>query len=140
MAITSQGTLPVIGVIVPSTICYGFADTIMGIHEASIEKGFAITVGITNYDSHTERRLLEKFQKSHIAGLILTGFSPSNESFVRRLVRSAVPTCVIWENSSDIEISYIGFDNFRVVYDLASHLIDLGHRHIGFFMRSFFKK
>ncbi|MCG8337328.1 MAG: LacI family transcriptional regulator [Proteobacteria bacterium] len=132
-------TLPVIGVIVPSTICFGFAETIMGIQEASLEKGFAHIVGCTNYDNQTERALLEKFQQSRVAGLILTGFSLSNESLIREIIRSGVPTCVIWENSSDAEISYVGFDNFKAVYNLANHLISLGHRQIGILCGPFSK-
>ena len=139
-AITVRGgTLPVIGVMVPSTICFGFADTIMGIQQASLEKGFALTVGCTNYDNQTERTLLERFQQNRIAGLILTGFSLSNESLIRGIVHSGVPTCVIWENASDVEISYVGIDNFKAVYDLANYLISLGHRHIGLLCGPFSK-
>jgi len=139
-AVPSNGaTLPIIGVLVPSTICFGFAETIMGIQEASLEKGFAHIVGCTHYDSHTERMLLEKFQQSRVSGLILAGFSLSNESLIREIIHAGVPTCVIWENSSDVEISYVGFDNFKAVYDLANHLISLGHRHIGLLCGPFSK-
>ncbi len=133
------GTLPVIGIIIPSTICFGFADTIFGIQKASQEMGFALSVGSTNYDNQIERSLLENFQKNRVAGLILTGFSLSNESLIREIVRSGVPVCVIWENSSDAEISYVGFDNFKAVHELANHLIALGHQRIGLLCGPFSK-
>lgn len=139
-AIAPNGaTLPTIGVIVPSTICFGFAETIMGIQEATLELGFAHIVGCTSYENQTESSLLDKFQKSRVSGLILTGFSLSNESLIREIVHSGVPTCVIWENSSDAEINYVGFDNFKAVYDLTIHLISLGHRHIGLLVGPFSK-
>ena len=133
------GVMPVIGVLVPTSICFGFADTIMGIQEASQEKGFALTVGYTNYDSKKEKNLLEQFKKNRISGLILTGFTLSNEPLIRDIVQSGVPACVIWEKSFDADISYVGIDNFKAVYDLATHLISLGHKRIGMLCGPFSK-
>jgi len=135
----NSGTLPVIGVTVPNTICFGFADTLMGIQEACLSKGFALTVGCTNYESQTERNLLIDFRKNRVVGLILAGFSLSNEALIREFVHSGVPVCVIWEKSSDNKLSYVGFDNFKAVYDLASYLISLGHRRIGLICGPFSK-
>ena len=133
------GLLPVIGVLVPSTICFGFAETVMGIQQACQEEDFSITVGNTEYDSQTERRLLKKFLKNHVSGVILAGFSLSNESLLREIVKSRVPVCVIWEKGSDADFSYVGFDNFKTTYDLANHLIALGHRRIGLLCGPFSK-
>ncbi len=135
----SGGTLPVIGVLVPSTICFGFADTIFGIQEATQEMGFALSVGCSNYDNQTERSLLEKFKKNRVAGLILIGFFISNDSLIRKIIRSGVPVCVIWENSSDTEINYVGFDNFKAVHELTNHLIALEHQRIGLLCGPFSK-
>ncbi len=135
----NSGTLPVLGVTVPNTICFGFADTLMGIQEACLARGYAMTVGCTNYESQTERKLLTDFRKNRIAGLILAGFSLSNENLIREFVNSGVPVCVIWEKSSDNKLSYVGFDNFQAVYDLASYLISLGHRRIGLICGPFSK-
>ena len=126
-----SGTLPVIGVTVPNTICFGFADTLMGIQEACLAKGYALSVGRTNYEGQAERNLLVDFQKNRIKGLILAGFSLANERLIREFVHSGVPVCVIWEKSADNKLSYVGFDNYQAVFDLASHLISLGHRRIG---------
>jgi DNA-binding LacI/PurR family transcriptional regulator len=134
-----SGTLPVIGITLPNTICFGFADTLMGIQDACLARGYALTVGCTNYESPVERKILVDFRKNSIAGLILAGFSLSNETLIREFVNSGIPVCVIWEKSSDNKLSYVGFDNFQAVYDLASYLISLGHRSIGMICGPFSK-
>lgn len=135
----SKKTLPIIGVAIHSCNSNAFADQLLGIQDASQKMGFALTIGRTNYNKHHERSLLEKFQEDGVAGMILGGFFLSNDTLVRQIVHSGVPACVICEYVNDTDISYVGFDNFKAIYDLANYLIKLGHYRIGLICGPFSK-
>lgn len=120
-----------VGVLLPTTLTAAFADTLLGIQEATLRHSLTVSMGATHYDAATERALLKRFAGQQPTGLILTGFSLSNEPLVREIAESGIPCVVIWETNNDRTLSYIGFDNYRAFYDLTRHIIDLGHKRIG---------
>jgi DNA-binding LacI/PurR family transcriptional regulator len=118
-------------VLLPTTLTVAFEDTLLGIQEATFRHSLTVSMGATNYDAATERALLERFVSQQPTGLILTGFSRSNEPLVMELADSGIPIVVIWEINNDRTISYIGFDNYRAFYNLTQYIVSLGHRRIG---------
>lgn len=126
-------------VLLPTTLTAAFADTLLGIQDATFKHSLTVSMGATNYDAATERALLERFVGQQPTGLILTGYSMSNEPLVREIAESGIPCVVIWESNNDRTLSYVGFDNYRAFYDLTRYVIGLGHRRIGLICGPFSK-
>ena len=128
-----------IGVMLPTTQTPAFSDTLLGIQEVALGLYYMVTVGATGYDAAVERKLLEQFMNQPLGGLIMFGYSLSNERLVRRIARSGVPCVVVWEINRDQTINYIGFDNHRAFAELTGYVIGLGHRRIGLICGPFSK-
>jgi DNA-binding LacI/PurR family transcriptional regulator len=42
-----------------------------------------------------------------------------------------MPCVVIWDKLDDLDLSYVGFDNFKATYTITEYLISLRHKRIG---------
>lgn len=128
-----------IGLLIPTTHSPVFGATLLSIQERCQERGYAVFLGNTQYDSGTEQRLLQQFLERRVAGLILTGFTFPSEKLIRDLVEAKVPVVVIWEKVNDPRINYVGFDNFQTGEWMTKHLIQAGHSRIGLIIGPFGK-
>jgi LacI family transcriptional regulator len=126
-ALASKRTRSV-GAIVPTLGTSIFARGVEALQNRLGEAGYRLLVANSQYDPEKElwetRALLER----GIDGLVLVG----NErlSGARTLLRQyEIPVVVTYVNETADGVPAIGLDNYQGGYDLARHLIDLGHRH-----------
>lgn len=120
-----------IGLIIPSTTGSIFVRTVFAILEMAQGHGYTVTIGNSRYDSATELSLLRRFNEHRLAGLLLTGYSVSEEQLRDQIDRSGVPVVIMWEKLDDPSLSYVGIDNYRAAYKMTEYLIGLKHRRIG---------
>jgi len=122
----------VVGVLLPAAQRnMAFGDTIQAIQDEALKVGYSIMTGDTGQNNATENDLIQLFEQRNIGGLIMAGYSPSNEKLVRSLARTGTTCVVVWEYGHDSEISYVGIDNFAAMRELTEYMISLGHRRIG---------
>ncbi len=82
---------------------------------------------------HEEAAILQQLLDENVAGLIIwASANPVDETYstLREYQRRRIPIVFIDRLIEGIEADYVASDNFNGAYELVSHLIDLGHRHI----------
>lgn len=126
---SKQSTL--IGVLLPHANRSFFGTSLIAIQDKAQENGFAVIIGNTKYDKHTEKILIEQFMQHQVAGMIFTGCHSENEDFIHGLIDKGIPCVFTWETFSNGNFSYVGFDNHAASYRMTEYLIELGHRRIG---------
>ena len=127
----SRRRTDILGVLIPTANKSVFGETVMAIQEKAQELNFSTISGNTLYDKTIEKKLLQQFQERRAAGIILTGFTIGGEQFIRGLMEQNIACVVIWEKLEELDINYVGFDNFKAAYGATHHLISLGHQRIG---------
>ena len=84
-------------------------------------------------DLADETAILQQLLEEGVAGLIIwASANPAEETLVtlREYRARRIPIVFIDRILDGIEADYVASDNFAGAYDVVSHLIDLGHRHI----------
>ena len=94
--------------------------------------GFQVIFSNSN-DRIEEGRILQQLLDDEVAGLMLwASANPSADSLaiLAEYVRRGIPIVLIDRPIEGIDADYVASDNFGGSYDVVSHLVDLGHRHI----------
>ena len=120
-----------IGVLVPSPNQSFFGTSLIAMQDKAQEEGFSLVIGNTKYDPQVEKILVEKFQQHQVAGLILTGFLKSNQTYFQKLAHKDTPCVFTWETMADQGLNSVGFDNHDAAFRMTEYLITLRHRRIG---------
>lgn len=121
----------ILGMLVPKIGYSLFGSSITAAQAIAAQRGFSVVLGCTNYDDAVERRLLKQFQERRLGGIILTGYVAKNHHLIHSLIDAGLPGVVIWEKIDSPDINYVGIDNRKAAFVATSHLLSLGHRHIG---------
>jgi LacI family transcriptional regulator len=120
-----------IGVMVPNIVNPYWADIIRGIEDCAYQNGFQILLSISEEDNMREESIIDQFRSLRVAGLLLT---PSYES--RELIRSiadlSIACVLINRRYMGYNIPFVMPDNVNGIRQAVSHLVELGHEHIGF--------
>ena len=120
-----------IGVLVPGPNKSFFGTSLIAMQDKAQEEGFSLVIGNTKYDPRVERSLVEQFQQHQVAGLILTGFLKSNETYFHDLAQKDIPCVFTWETQAVQQLNYVGFNNYDAAFCMTEYLIGLKHRRIG---------
>lgn len=128
--------LGIVGLILPNI--YGsFYDEFL--QELILNLGqynYNIILSLSNYDHENERSSVEKFIDYGVEAIILSGaYQPrikeANEA-VDLLAKSRTPFLIIGGYAMDSPHTTLSIDHVESGYIAAKHLLDLGHRNIGF--------
>ena len=118
-----------IGVIVPTLENTNFAITAESAQRRLVDAGYNFMVASTGYDPARESDQIQSLVAHGVDGIILVG-AQRDPAITHFLKARHVPYVVTWSLAGDGTPS-VGFDNAEAARRLASHLLDLGHRHIG---------
>jgi DNA-binding LacI/PurR family transcriptional regulator len=125
-------------VLVPHITSSVFSRSISAIQKVLYEKGYYLVTANTEYDAEIERRRLQQIKSQRFAGLLMFGFSIENTKQIIELHESGMHILVMWEHAID-PLNYVGFDNYKVTRIAVEHLLNLGHRKIGFILGPYSK-
>jgi LacI family transcriptional regulator len=116
-----------IGAIVPTLGVSIFAQGVEAMQNALGEAGYGLLLANSQYDLEKEFVEIRTLVERGIDGLVLVGNErlPEARAFLRR---AGVPCVVTYVAEAADDAPAVGIDNFRAAYDLAAHLVDLGHR------------
>ncbi len=84
-------------------------------------------------DRHDEGRILQQLLDDEVAGLMLwANAKPTDETraILADYESRGIPIVFMDRPVAGVRADYVASDNFGGSYDLARHLIELGHRHI----------
>lgn len=118
-----------IGVVIPTLENANFAITAQGAQRYLMKRGYHILVASSDYDPKQEWEQIQSLVAHGVDGIILVG-AQRDDSVLEFLRSRQLPFVVTWTLAEKGTPS-VGFDNAEAARKLATHLVDLGHRHIG---------
>ena len=120
-----------IGVVVTNISDPFVAGVVSGIEDAAEASGFSVFLANSNAEPAREKRVVRSFEERRVDGIIVTS-SRVGALHVPMLSRMEVPI-VLLNNQHPSEGAYsVMIDNEGGSYAAAKHLIQLGHKRIGY--------
>lgn len=109
-----------------------FVNTINGASKYLCDKGYYLNVRSNISNVEEERDIINKSYEN-VAGILLLPMS-GNENFdiLNKLFIDKFPIIMIDRYNECLPINYVITDNYMGGYDATTHLIELGHKKIGF--------
>ncbi len=104
-----------------------FMSILNGIESRLVEKGYEISFVKTGYELEDKQKLFTTFSEP-VSGLILM-VPLSDESY--SFIKNQVPYIVGIDTKRD-DIDNVGYDHFNVACMAVQHLIEKGHKNIGY--------
>jgi GntR family transcriptional regulator of arabinose operon len=108
-----------------------------GVEQVATQHNCHVILASTgNAISVEQRQLNELWEGGKIDGFILMpADSPTPHQTLRKLCQAGVPLVLVDRYFEDLEVPFVTSDNVRGGYLVTKHLLDLGHRRIGFVTR-----
>lgn len=108
-----------------------FMGVIAAIEAGAANANHTILLGDTHDEPTKERQMVEELVLRKVDGVILAPSSGAQFNALEYLARESVPTVLV-DRFLPIEIDQVGTENEAPATHLVEHLIELGHRRIGF--------
>ena len=120
-----------IGVVVTDIEDPFFGTVVKSIQKASRASGHRIILQITDENPELEREAIQVLLSQHVDGVIICPVQ-QNADCVHDLERNGVRTVLVGRRFVDIDCSYVIPNDEQAGYLEAKHLIQLGHKKIGY--------
>jgi DNA-binding LacI/PurR family transcriptional regulator len=120
-----------IGMIVPNISNPFFGELIKGAEEAAGKNGFNIIILNSSYDNNKTIKDIMILKSRNVDGIIMSS-ADFNENIYSSLVDNDIPFVLTGPISSKHDINYVSVDNFEGAKKATEHLINLGHKRIGY--------
>lgn len=127
----ASATSNLIGVIIPSLSNIVFADVLRGIDAGLEPSGFRPVIGITNYDSTVEEKLIGSLLAWKPAAMIIVGFDHTAITR-RRLAQSGIRVAELMDIDSEPIDLAVGLSHRAAGHETGRHLIARGYRRFGY--------
>jgi DNA-binding LacI/PurR family transcriptional regulator len=121
----------VIGLIIPDIQNPFFTAVARGIEDVAYQHGYSLILCNTDENSDKERLYLDVMRAEAVAGVILATTVEDNPN-VGRFFEDGIPVVAIDRHLNDPRIDSVMVDSVQGTLEAMSHLIELGHRRIGF--------
>lgn len=108
-----------------------YVDVIRGVEEMAFTRDYAVYPCNFAQDIKKEKVYLDILQSEAIDGLIVTPYHEEDE-LVKSLVHEGFPIVCVDRNLSNVDVDVVVVDNKAGTYRAIKHLIQLGHKRIGF--------
>lgn len=127
------GQSPIIGVVIPSVANPFWGAFVQAVEEAARARGYQVLLGNGGRDPNREQRYAESLWSHGVRGIIF-GSSPLSLDYIHRQVERGLHVVVFDRRitKGDVVIDGVSVDNVAGGYIATRHLLDLGHRQIGF--------
>lgn len=126
----SKGRINIIALIVGDARNPFYSDLSFYIQKALNENGYMVMVFNTEYEEKREVEFINLTERFNFAGLILISAQSSDLKNVLKELQ--VPVVLVNRTFDDFNGDAVFLDNFQGGYMAAMHLMELGHKRIGF--------
>jgi DNA-binding LacI/PurR family transcriptional regulator len=120
-----------IGVVVSDIENPHFTQAVRAIEDAAHTRGFRVLLCNTDETPAKQQEYLEILEAERVLGVILAPADPDDPT-ISQLLDLNVPIVAFDRRVSDARADSVTADNVEAVRIATNHLIQLGHRHIGF--------
>ncbi len=113
-----------------------YFDMIDQIHKQAKLNGYSVLLNLTESNEKEELKILKKMKNNLADALIMVTVNITDE-LVKEAKNSDHPVvlsgiCLNTRDMSEVTYDYVGVDTYRGVYIAAQHLIENGHKNIGY--------
>lgn len=117
----------IVGLVVPDILNELYKYTSAVLQRVLEEKGFGLILGVTNNNPETEQSVLVKLAEQRVDGIALV---PSGSAEQLRTAMMNLPVVELHRTSGAEWVDTVLCDEFEGSFQLAQHLVELGHRRI----------
>ena len=125
------GRTKAIGVVVANIASYHWITFVRGVEAAAGRHGYQVILGHTADDPAREREHIRSLYQRNVDGLIIAPMA-ENEGRIRELVAAGFPIVLTESTMERVATPKINIDDHRAAFEAATHLLNLGHRRVGF--------
>lgn len=118
-----------IGAVIPTMENAIFARGLQAVQERLSDAGTTLLLACSNYDPEREARQVRTLIQRGVDGLLLIGEARPDSTYTFLRNRS-VPVVLVWCYGVTTDRVCVGFDNRAAARDIASLVLDHGHRDI----------
>ncbi len=126
-----SGHSDTIGVVVTNVADPFVAGVVRGIEDKAEEHRYAVFLANSNADPDREIRVVRAFEERRVDGIIVTS-SRVGALYVPVMERMRVPIVLLNNQHASHFAHSVMIDNTKASLELTRHLIELGHRRIGY--------
>jgi LacI family transcriptional regulator, gluconate utilization system Gnt-I transcriptional repressor len=127
----TSGRIRLVGVIIPTITDSIYAATAAGLSGVLRARGFETLIGDSGYDLDEEERLVAAFLGRRADAIVLSNVAHS-EGTRRMLERARIPVVETGNLTASPIDMVVGFSNRDATEQMMRHLIERGHRTVGF--------
>lgn len=125
------GRSHVIGLIISDIQNPFFTSVVRGIEDVAYQRGYSLVLCNSDEDPTKEKLYLDVMRSEEVAGVIIASASESH-SHVDDLLAYQIPVVAIDRQIDQRRIDSVLVTNSEGAYAAVTHLIELGHRRIGY--------
>jgi len=109
------------------------AELSRGVREVLEKRGYTLFICVSEHSAKEDVRAFDSLADHRADGLIVaTRSCKSGDERLKELIASGVPVSLIGRDFRHPHADSVSADNLKGGYEATKHLIDLGHRRIGF--------
>ncbi len=124
-------TTKTIGLVIPHMLNPSYMEIANGVEEVARMRGYITFMCNVQKDVQTEREYISQLINRRVDGIILM-FSSMEREYMKRIQKEKIPLVFIGEHKSMPKISSVQVDCRAGAAEMIAHLIEVGHRSIGF--------
>jgi DNA-binding LacI/PurR family transcriptional regulator len=128
-----RGVGRLLGLLVSDTTSPFVAELVRAICTAADEAGYIVNICVTDFTVARELRALDTFIQHRIAGLVAgPSGHPESDARIGEMAELGLPVIALHRQIDHPAVSVIAGDSQTGSYNAAVHLLELGHRRIGY--------
>ena len=121
-----------LGIVVPDISNPFFGDLVKAAEKIAKSRGYSIILGDSDGDISAETEYIEAFRGRMCEAIILV--APRSEDAVLQDLNKKIPVILVDRKIEDDEMIQVYLDNAQGALSAVRHLLEQGHRRIGFVM------
>ncbi|SMB78931.1 LacI family DNA-binding transcriptional regulator [Deinococcus hopiensis] len=125
------GRTDTLGVVVPSIGPQYISEVVRGADLVAYEAGLDLLISTTQEDTAHERQNVGRLSRGLVDGLLMV-LPRSLDRYAATLKQSGVPVVIIAAANTTMPFPLVDADHYRGARLAVAHLLELGHRRIGF--------
>jgi LacI family transcriptional regulator len=122
----------IVGYLLPDVTASFYSDILQGIGEAADAAGYNVLTAVTDNSPEREEHHLNAFHEKRVDGILVSRFTKPTRRLLKALEKSGVPVIVCSNATFDPKVPSVVIDDRKGGALAARHLIELGHRKLGF--------
>lgn len=127
-----QAKSKIVGIIVNDLTNSFFAELAVGVDMIVQAGGYVQFLGHSAEDVQRQSELIASMREHGVAGLIISPARGTQAADLKPLVDSGIPVVLAMRNIASVKLSSLLSDNAGGAKAAVQHLLELGHRRIGF--------